>query len=155
WHQTIKAHPILRTAFAWRQIERPIQIVFKEIEPSWEVRDWSHLPENGRNSQIENLMGELREEAFNLVTAPLHRLVILKLGNDSHGIVIGYERLIMDAWSAGALINELIARCSGKHIDDKLGGACLSFKRYSLSSAKADASELAHYWQNRIQSGHS
>src|SRR6266487_316835 len=40
WQDAVKRHPILRTAFLWEGLEKPLQVVHQQVELPWEEQDW-------------------------------------------------------------------------------------------------------------------
>ncbi|HYY98667.1 MAG TPA: condensation domain-containing protein, partial [Pyrinomonadaceae bacterium] len=43
WRRVVARHPILRTAFAWERLEKPLQVVLRRAEIPWQVFDWRGL----------------------------------------------------------------------------------------------------------------
>src|SRR4030095_15527665 len=44
WQRVLERHAALRTAFVVQGVERPLQLVRREVELPWTVEDWSGLP---------------------------------------------------------------------------------------------------------------
>jgi len=43
WQHVVDRHPALRTAYAWRKLEKPLQAVKRSIQQPIEIQDWSAL----------------------------------------------------------------------------------------------------------------
>src|SRR6185369_15775158 len=43
WWGVIDRHSALRTGIVWREVRRPVQIVRRRVELSWEESDWRDL----------------------------------------------------------------------------------------------------------------
>jgi hypothetical protein len=48
WQQVMNRHPILRTAFAWKNLERPVQVVGRRVGVLLEQQDWRDLAASPR-----------------------------------------------------------------------------------------------------------
>ncbi len=53
WQQTLARHPVLRTSFQWEGLAQPLQIVWREVELSWHVEDWSGLSPSEQEEPLE------------------------------------------------------------------------------------------------------
>src|SRR5690349_7315677 len=45
WQEVVDRHPILRTAFVWERLEKPMQLVRRRVPIAVEERDLRALPE--------------------------------------------------------------------------------------------------------------
>jgi surfactin family lipopeptide synthetase C len=43
WRQVMERHPILRSAFVWKNLERPLQVVGRQVGLPLVEEDWRHL----------------------------------------------------------------------------------------------------------------
>src|SRR4051812_19385953 len=43
WQQVLDRHPILRTAFLWKNLDAPIQVVHRHVSIPLEQHDWREL----------------------------------------------------------------------------------------------------------------
>ncbi|HYG65510.1 MAG TPA: amino acid adenylation domain-containing protein [Thermoanaerobaculia bacterium] len=101
--EMVRRHETLRTTFASRE-GSPIQVI---AAPRVElpVLDLSHLPD-----PEERALGLSYEEAwrpFDLERGPLLRLVLLRLGERDHVLLLTMHHIISDAWSMGVLLREI------------------------------------------------
>ncbi len=39
WQKIVDRHPVLRSSFHWEEIEKPLQMVSKEVELPWVIHD--------------------------------------------------------------------------------------------------------------------
>ncbi|HLL46031.1 MAG TPA: condensation domain-containing protein, partial [Longimicrobiaceae bacterium] len=99
WAQAVAAHPVLRTAFVWEGLQRPLQVVEPRVEPPWRVEDWSHLGEVARESALERYLEADRAEGFALSLAPLMRFGLFRTGPEEHRFVWSSHHLLLDGWS--------------------------------------------------------
>ena len=109
WRFAIKRHPILRTSFVWKKIEKPMQVVHKEVSVALEEIDWRHLSPADQEIELEQFLTNDRLNRFNLVKPPLIRLYMLRLGDDRYQFVWSHHHILLDGWSFPLLLKEIFA----------------------------------------------
>jgi surfactin family lipopeptide synthetase C len=82
WQTILDRHPILRSAFLWEKIEKPLQAVRKELTLTWDEPDWSGLPEEQQEQQLHDYLWEDHRRGFDLGQAPLMRMSLIRLASD-------------------------------------------------------------------------
>src|ERR1041385_2076044 len=53
WKRLIQRHSILRTAFLWEDLEKPVQVVYREVAVSVTKHDWRALTSDQREQQLQ------------------------------------------------------------------------------------------------------
>jgi amino acid adenylation domain-containing protein len=109
WQEAVDRHPILRTSFVWEGLEEPVQVVHRRVEIPFEVLDWRGVAEEEKTARLAELTTGLRRQGFDLVQPPLMRLVVIRLQDDVFRVIWSYHHLILDGWSVGLLMAEVIA----------------------------------------------
>src|SRR5262245_24866399 len=71
WEQLVRRHTALRTAFAWKNLDKPLQVVSRQVSLPWTVLDWLHLRADQQKAQLSELLAEDRARGFELSMAPL------------------------------------------------------------------------------------
>ena len=89
WEQVVDRHPVLRTAFHWEGLEKPVQVVLREVEVPWERIDWLGLSPTKQEESLDRFLAEDRRRGFMLDQAPLLRLALFRTGATSHQFVAG------------------------------------------------------------------
>ncbi|HSS49779.1 MAG TPA: condensation domain-containing protein, partial [Thermoanaerobaculia bacterium] len=107
--ETLDRHPILRTAFLWRDCPQPLQVVLERAELPMAVEDLGGLDEGAQAERLASLRRADLELGFELATAPLMRLALLRLGEDRHKLVWSFHHLVSDGWSFSLLLAEVFA----------------------------------------------
>ncbi|MEO7330850.1 MAG: condensation domain-containing protein, partial [Minicystis sp.] len=109
FHDVIDRNPILRTAFVWERLEKPMQIVREQVKlPALQV-DLRAFPAEERAARIQRYLETDRRKGFDLTKAPLLRLAVFRTGDEEHTIVSSRHHLILDGWSLPLLFKELFA----------------------------------------------
>src|SRR6266478_5167513 len=61
WCLIINQHPILRTTFAWENLEKPVQLVHRQIDFSLLQHDWRGLSPEQQQELLDILVEAERE----------------------------------------------------------------------------------------------
>jgi NRPS condensation-like uncharacterized protein len=109
WQRVVDRHPILRTLFTWEGRDEPLQIVRSQVELPWEHLDWRHVPESEQREQLQKYLEADRERGFELTVAPLMRLGLIRLAEDTHQFVWTKHHLLLDGWSSLRVMEETLA----------------------------------------------
>ena len=96
WQAALDRHSILRTAFAWEGLARPLQIVHERLRVAFRLDDWSHLTPREQESRREALLAEDRREGFQLDQAPLMRATVVRLAPSAFLFVSSYHHILLD-----------------------------------------------------------
>ncbi|WP_410664893.1 amino acid adenylation domain-containing protein [Amycolatopsis sp. lyj-84] len=110
WEALLARHASLRACFRQRKSGETVQIIARQAELPWREVDLSHLDDPDASGEaVRELAEEDRTKRFDLATAPLLRLTLIRLGDDSHRLVVTCHHAIMDAWSLPIVFDELAA----------------------------------------------
>jgi len=71
--QTVNAHDALRASFIYENVKTPVQAIRAEVDLPFEQQDWSDA--NDPEARLDALIAEEQTRVFDLVKAPLRRLV--------------------------------------------------------------------------------
>ena len=96
WQHTADRHPILRTAFRWVGVERPMQVVSDQVTVSIVEHDWRQLTDVAQREQFEQFMVADRLAGFDMAAAPMWRLTLFHLGENRERFVFTYHHSLLD-----------------------------------------------------------
>jgi amino acid adenylation domain-containing protein len=105
--QLVERQPILRTSFAWKRIDRPVQVIHKDASLYLDHYDWSTYSTDEKNSHLEDLL-ERHAKSFDASRAALIRMALCRT-DYGHMLVCSYHYLILDSRSSCLLIEELLS----------------------------------------------
>jgi amino acid adenylation domain-containing protein/non-ribosomal peptide synthase protein (TIGR01720 family) len=149
WNALIRHHAVLRTAYAHQNTDRPLQIVLRERPLTIDVHD---LRGTDPAAAVKAFKAAERARGFALESEPLLRVAVLTLGDDEHEIVWSHHHIILDGWSVGLLLAELLelyrTGLRGEHYALE---AVTPFSKYVkwLEARDRDASMV--FWRNALQ----
>lgn len=106
WQLLVDRHPMLRSAFVWKEREEPLQVLLRRAALPFEERDWRDLPEVERQRRVETFLASDRQTGFQLAKPPLLRLALLRLGERSWRLVATHHHALMDGWCVARLVRE-------------------------------------------------
>lgn len=106
FYALVKRHESLRTTFQM-QGGRPVQLIAAEPTVTLPIVDLHSVPETVRDQEAHQLIAQETEKHFDLGQGPLMRLLLLRLGQMEHILIITVHHIIYDGWSSGILNQEL------------------------------------------------
>ncbi|WP_147481819.1 non-ribosomal peptide synthetase, partial [Actinomadura harenae] len=108
WTALLDRHPSLRAGF--RQpagLRRLIQVIARDVTPPWREADLSGAPGREAEAAADRLAEEERDRGFDPAEAPLIRLLLIRLGEERHRLVVTMHHILMDGWSLPVLFEEM------------------------------------------------
>jgi len=102
FQEVIRLHEVLRTSFATVD-SQPVQIIHPNPNFSLQIIDLQ-TPEQ---SEIHRLASQEALQPFDLTTAPLLRVKLLKLHPQEHILLLTMHHIASDGWSMGILVEAI------------------------------------------------
>ncbi len=151
WRQLLARHEVLRTAFLWDGLDAPVQVVRADVALPWSVQDWSGLSPQAQEDAFKAHLEAERARGFDLASAPLFRLLLVRLGADRWRLVMTSHHIILDGWSLAVLLEEMatLYRAHGESAPAPLPPA-VPFRRHVAEVLAIDAQESERYWRERL-----
>ena len=101
-------HAVLRTTFT-EVSGVPHQVIHPELPIALDSEDLRELDPDVRQQRLEGRLAEERRRPFDLETDALMRLALFRMDEDTWVLHTVVHHIIADGWSAGILIQELMA----------------------------------------------
>ncbi|MFC4547220.1 non-ribosomal peptide synthetase [Paenactinomyces guangxiensis] len=105
WKKVVNRHAVLRTSFVWEAVEKPHQIVHKQVEVCVEHHDWRHVPIDQLEERLLVYLTEDRKRNFDIVQAPLMRWGLFRL-NDGYRFIWSFHNALLDGWSVPLVLKD-------------------------------------------------
>ncbi|HEY2739953.1 MAG TPA: amino acid adenylation domain-containing protein, partial [Thermoanaerobaculia bacterium] len=109
WRHIIDRHDILRTAFFWEGLEKPVQVVYRQAALEVTRESWRGLDPAEQQTRLARFLDADRERGFDAAAAPLMRVSLFELAADAYQVVWTQHHLVVDGWSQGQVLRELFA----------------------------------------------
>ncbi|MER6528570.1 condensation domain-containing protein [Streptomyces sp. NPDC001508] len=109
WQALVARHTALRACFRPVSGARLVQVVLREVTLPWREADMSGLPPAETEHALRALAESETAQRFDPAVPPLLRLLLVRLGEDRHRLVMTFHHILMDGWSMPVLLAELAA----------------------------------------------
>ncbi|AIG79241.1 Hypothetical protein AJAP_32135 [Amycolatopsis japonica] len=143
WEALLARHASLRACFRQRKTGETVQIIARQVELPWREIDLSHL--ENPEAAVHELAEEDRTKRFDLATAPLLRLTLIRLGDDSHRLVVTCHHAIMDAWSLPIVFDELSALYAAAELPE-----VTPYREYLAWLSRQDKTKALSAWTKEL-----
>ncbi|MFJ4396936.1 amino acid adenylation domain-containing protein [Pseudomonas sp. NPDC089396] len=120
WGQLVQRHEMLRSAF-WQapQLREPLQVVLRQGQLDAREQDWrGQAVDPARLAAAAE--GE-RRRPFDLLAPPLLRLLLVRLDDERHQLILTSHHILMDGWSQSRLLGELFQCYAGQPLPPQQG----------------------------------
>ncbi|ALF53778.1 PscJ [Nostoc piscinale CENA21] len=152
WQRVVDRHPILRTAFYWENLDKPYQVVYKQVDLPWEFQDWRHLSLEAQQKQFADFLTADGDRGFELAQAPLIRLTLIQMAEDNYQFVFSFHHILMEGWSVSWLWKEFYefyyAFCQGQ---DLYLERPRPYKEYITWLQQQDQKKAETFWRQKLQ----
>ncbi|MCX6578643.1 MAG: amino acid adenylation domain-containing protein, partial [Candidatus Aminicenantes bacterium] len=153
-NELFKRHDILRTAFVYKDIERPVQLVLTGRVIDFYYEDISKL---GEREEKENSIAEFKkrdkDRSFDLSKGTLMRVSIRRMEESEFEFTWSYHHILMDGWCLG-IINSEFFEIYTSYLENRPYRlpAVKPYRTYIQWLEKHDMEESARYWQSYLDS---
>lgn len=106
WQCATDRHDILRTSFHWQEQDEPCQQVHPHVEVRLVQADWRDLSSAGQQQRLEEFLEADRRRSFDLTSAPMFRLVLIRLAEAQYQFVLTFHHLLLDGRAIALLLQD-------------------------------------------------
>jgi amino acid adenylation domain-containing protein len=99
WRCVIHHYAALRTAFIWENLKRPLQVVRQSVPLTLQLLNWRDKSPSDQQAELAKFLKHDRLQGFDLARAPVMRLALIQLADDTHEFIWSFHHLILDGWS--------------------------------------------------------
>ncbi len=151
WQQMVDRHTILRTGFVWEGVATPLQVVYRHVDLPFRYEDWRTLPTEEQQARLEAMLAEDRARGFDLASAPLMRLSLVRIADDAWHFSWVHHHLLIDGWSLPLLLQECFTLYAGM-----IGGAppvlppVPPYRAFIEWLQRQDAAAAESYWRRAL-----
>ncbi len=152
WQQVVERHPILRTAFVWKRLDRTFQVVHREVGLSLERLDWRGLSAPEQVAQLEAMLRADRCRGFDVSKAPLLRLALMRTAEDSWQFMWTHHHAVLDGWSVPLLLKEVLALYEATRQGRAVRlESVRPYRDYIAWLQKQDLSKAEAFWRKTLE----
>ena len=151
WQSVLDRHPALRTAFRWIDLDRPMQVVSRNVTLPIDEHDWRGLSEAEQGAALETYLAADRARGFVPSWAPLLRVVLFRLARDIYQLVWSYHHLVMDGWCLPIVLEEVLAFHEAKRRGRSLSlPPTAPFRDYIAWLRDQDSGRSEAFWRHAL-----
>jgi amino acid adenylation domain-containing protein len=152
WRRVLARHAALRTAFNWERRDKPLQIVFREVELPWQCYDWRAVPESEQQRRLDALLAADLALPYNLARPPLMRVTLIRRADERYTCVWSNHHIVLDGWSVPLVFNDLSvyyeAFCRGH---EAAIAPPTPYRDYLLWLQQQDLDAAERFWRRKLQ----
>lgn len=152
WESVVSRHAILRTAFAWNNLDEPLQYVLSRIVLPYAYTDLSAVSSEQQTREIAIYEQRDRDKGFNLGQVPLFRLQLFRLSDDAHYFVWSCHHILIDGWSSAIIFRDL--RILYQNIiqsnDKQALPVVKSYEKYIEWMRKQNGEQAKNFWRSYL-----
>ena len=152
--ELFKRHDILRTAFAYIDSERPLQVVLKDRTADFYYKDISQIDNKAEKEiLLEEFKRKDKGRLFDLSKDVLMRVSILRVEELEFECIWSFHHILMDGWCLGILNTDFLEIYSSfKEKRPYRLPEIKSFRTYIQWLEMQEKEEASKYWQNYLLS---
>ncbi len=152
WQKVVDRHAVLRTSFHWDGLEKPLQVVHRRIDLPVEELDWRHVPVEEREKHLKDYLSACRRAGFTLTQAPLIRLTLIRLADDTYQYIFAHHHLLWDGWSGPLILKEFLAAYEAfRKSEQPQLKPVRPFREYILWLQKQDPARAETFWRQALK----
>jgi amino acid adenylation domain-containing protein len=145
-------HDILKTAFVYKNIKRPVQVVLKERKPEFYYEDLREKNMQDPGAYIREFKQKDKQRSFDLTKDVLLRIAILQLNNKNYEVIWSFHHIIIDGWSIGILISEFFEIYNGLYENRALRLSKVNpFRSYIQWLEEQDREKSKNHWRKYLE----
>jgi amino acid adenylation domain-containing protein/non-ribosomal peptide synthase protein (TIGR01720 family) len=155
WQTVVDRHPILRTAFVWKNTPRLIQVVGRQVGVPLEQQDWRELTPVEQSEQWGEHVRADRHRDFDFGKAPLLRLSLVRMGEETWRLLWTCHHILLDGWCVALVLREVFALyqtfCEGEDERAVGLGAPRPYRTYIGWLQQQDRAAAETFWRSVLQ----
>ena len=154
--EVVERHQILRTSFEMERFEEPLQVVYRWGQVELGIEDLRGLEKKEQQHLVQAWLEEEKKRGFEWSRAPLLRMYVHRLDEESFQWSLSFHHAILDGWSEASLMTELLQRYEAARAGKSLGVEKLraSYRDYMEMERDALGSEESQRFWEEMLSGH-
>ncbi|MEE9452109.1 MAG: amino acid adenylation domain-containing protein, partial [Gammaproteobacteria bacterium] len=155
WEQLIATHQVLRACFIWQEMDEPVQLIASEVHLPWCFHDWREYTRKQQTAHLKNFLTQDKSQIFDIACAPLMRINVFQLSEQSYHIVWTHHHILLGGWSMQLVFKALYAtyqRLLNTTATHSIEAPTLSYKDYLCWLRHHDQDRDKAFWLTYLKS---
>ena len=152
WEEVMRRHTILRTAFFWKGMSQPVQVVREKLELPWMEQDWSAFSESEQEQKWQQYLDDDSRRGFDLSQAPLLRIALVRRKQDLFYFAFSRHHILMDGWCQQIVMHEVVScyEAYRQGREPRLPSP-VPYREYIQWLQKQDQKKAEVFWRTELQ----
>ncbi|EST38512.1 hypothetical protein N566_06925 [Streptomycetaceae bacterium MP113-05] len=151
WQLIADHTEVLRSSLVWKDTERPLMMVGRQVEMPITHLDWRGLTADKQEEAVREFLAEDRLRSVDLSVAPLMRLALIQLSDSSVRLVCAFHHVLLDGWSTFDLLTQTYSAYAALAAgQEPVLPARRPFRAYVDWLERQDLSEAGAYWREML-----
>ncbi|HVK94786.1 MAG TPA: condensation domain-containing protein, partial [Noviherbaspirillum sp.] len=150
WQTVINRHDALRGRFLSERVSNPVQVIPHRETVTLALHDIAApaqtAGDDGLPAELEAYLACEQARGFDLANAHPMRLALFSADSDRHWLVWSFHHILIDGWSIGLVLDEVLATYGGQAGAPAAG----SYPQYLRWLAARDSKAALTYWQTAL-----
>ncbi|WP_258539555.1 non-ribosomal peptide synthetase [Chitinophaga oryzae] len=152
WNRLLQQYTILRTGFYYDEFTIPVQCVYEQVEIPVTVLDYTHLGKAAQEEAFAAFKAEDLRQGFDFREAPLTRLALVRLQDNTYRMLWTSHHMLLDGWSLSVLVDSLLNTYELLVTGNELPALTVDhFGDYIRYQEKQDKARLQAFWSQYLQ----
>jgi surfactin family lipopeptide synthetase C len=152
WQEVVNRHSVLRTFFVWQDLKEPVQIVRQHVSLPWLSLDWRALAPDVQQQQLTEFLAADHARGFDLQHAPLMRLTLIRMDDETYHFVWSFHHLLLDGWSTPLVIKEVFTFYEGLSAGRAVElGAVRPYREYIRWLRGQEMGAAEQFWREMLK----
>jgi amino acid adenylation domain-containing protein len=149
WQTVIRRHPVLRTDLRWKELDRPVQVVYREAAAVRVTEDWCELSGDAQTERLAREWQGLREQGYRFDRSADLDVRLIRVSPSRHWFVWRFHHIKLDGWSFAMVLGEVLQAYAALTAGRKPRfAAAPGFQQYVKWTAKQD--DGAGWWRTQL-----
>ena len=158
WQFLADRHAALRTAFFWKGLSKPVQVVYKKAAVPFCRKDLTDRSAAESSQAMAEQMKSDRALLSALDHAPLMRLALFQHDRDCWGALWSIHHLIHDAWSLSVMLREVLTAYESFRAGGRAGsrpalapaGSYLDYVKWLKNNHSHNHLQVEQFWRRHL-----
>ncbi|CAM5358011.1 amino acid adenylation domain-containing protein [Streptomyces chartreusis] len=147
WNGVAARHATLRAGFHRLASGRLVQGVVADVAIPWRQVDLSGLGVEEMAARLAETAAQEQTERFDPARPPLLRLVLVRMSDERHRLIVVTHHILFDGWSMSVVLDEVAALYGG---DASALGPAPSFRDHLAWLARQDKEAALTAWRAEL-----
>lgn len=152
WQHVTRRHAAMRTSFHWDGLEKPLQVVHRDLPLPLEEQDWSGLSEGEQLDRMKERVIEEQARPSDLSSPPLMRLALYRTGKSGYWFLWSAHHMLVEGWSISNVLKEVFT-CYRAYIrgEDPTLEPVVPYRGFIHWLQQQDKDAAEAYWRAQLR----